>query len=154
MVMIRANEESATKSRRLGQAWSEKRRQAINGGVPMTSIAPAWLELDRAQGSYRVKEGRADIVRRMFAMTLDGAGQHQIAVALNREGVATFGRAKFWHRSYVKKILETPAVIGTFTPHLLDRSGPATRRIPQAPIQDYFPAVVAESVFKDVQAQR
>lgn len=154
MVAMRANEESATKSRRLGQAWKEKRRRAEEASTPMTSIAPAWLELDRAQGSYRVLDDRAEIVRRIFAMTLDGAGQHQIADTFNREAVPTFGRAKFWHRSYVKKILENPAVIGTFTPHLVDRSGTAKRRIPQAPIHGYFPAVVLESVFQDVQAQR
>lgn len=154
MVMIRANEESATKSRRLGQAWKEKRRKAEEASVPMTAVAPAWLELDRSRGSYRVLEGRAEIVRRIFTMTLDGIGQHQIADTFNREGVPTFGRATFWHRSYVKKILENPAVIGTFTPHLLDRSGTAKRRIPQAPIHGYFPAVVQEGVFQDVQAQR
>ena len=154
MVMIRANEESATKSRRLGQAWQEKRRQAEQASIPMTSIAPAWLELDRQEGRYRVREDRAEIVRRIFTLTLDGAGQHQIADTLNREAVPTFGRAKFWHRSYVKKILENPAVIGIFTPHMLDRSGTTKRRIPQAPIHDYFPAVVQEGVFQDVQAQR
>lgn len=154
MVMIRANEESATKSRRLGQAWKEKRRKASEDAIPMTTIAPAWLELDRTLGSYRVRENRADVVRRIFAMTLDGVGQHQIADTLNKEGVAPFGRAKFWHRSYVKKILESPAVIGVFIPHLIDRSGNGKRRIPQAPIHGYFPAVVAESAFHDVQAQR
>ncbi len=154
MVMIRANEESATKSRRLGQAWKEKRRRAEEAAVPMTAVAPAWLELDRAQGVYTVRLDRAEVVRRMFTMTLDGQGQHQIAETLNREEVPTFGRAKFWHRSYVKKILENPAVIGTFTPHLLDRSGTTKRRVPQAPIHGYFPAVVQEGVFQDVQAQR
>jgi DNA invertase Pin-like site-specific DNA recombinase len=99
MVMIRANEESATKSRRLGQAWKEKRRKAEEGSVPMTAVAPAWLELDRAQGSYSVLEHRATVVRRIFSMTLDGSGQHQIADTFNREGLATFGRAQFWHRS-------------------------------------------------------
>lgn len=154
MVAMRANEESATKSRRLGQAWKEKRRRAEEACVPMTSVAPAWLEFDRTQGSYRLLEDRAEIVRRIFTMTLDGAGQHQIADTFNREALPTFGRAEFWHRSYIKKILENPAVIGIFTPHLTDRSGATKRRVPQTPIQGYFPAVVLESLFRDVQALR
>lgn len=154
MVMIRANEESATKARRLGQAWKEKRRKATEEATPMTSVAPAWLELDKASGGFRVLEARADVVRRVFRMTLDGAGQHQIADTFNQEGIAPFGRGRYWHRSYVKKMLENPAVVGIFTPHVTDRSGPKKRRIPQAPVHGYFPAIVAENVFQDVQAQR
>jgi DNA invertase Pin-like site-specific DNA recombinase len=154
MVMIRANEESATKSRRLAQAWKEKRRLAASGTSPMTSVAPAWLRLDQARAVYDVVEDRAEVVRRMFAMTLDGVGQHQIAETFNREGIAPFGRGKYWHRSYVKKVLENPAVIGTFTPHVMDRTGTKKKRVAQSPITNYYPAVVMESVFHDVQAQR
>lgn len=154
MVMIRANEESTTKSRRLGQAWQQKRRVAEESNVPMTAIAPAWLRLDRERQTYEVIQERAEIVCRIFAMTLDGVGQHQIAETFNRENIQPFGRAKFWHRSYIKKILENPAVVGTFTPHLLDRLQSVKRRIPQKPIPGYFPAIVHESVYQDVQAQR
>lgn len=154
MVMIRANEESATKARRLGHAWAEKRRRATEHAEPMTPIAPAWLELDKAAKSFRVIEDRAEIVRRIYRMTLDGVGQNQIAETFNLEGVPPFGRGRYWHRSYVKKLLENPAVVGTFTPHVLDRSGVKKRRIPQPPVLDYFPAIMAENVFQDVQAQR
>ncbi|MGV1870995.1 recombinase family protein [Agrobacterium rosae] len=154
MVMIRANEESATKARRLGQAWKEKRRKATEEAVPMTSITPAWLRLDKVQGGFVVLEDRAEVVRRVFRMTLDGVGQHQIADTFNTEGIPSFGRSEYWHRSYIKKLLENPAVIGMFTPHTIDRSGVKKRRIPQSPVERYFPSIIAESVFQDVQAQR
>lgn len=154
MVMIRANEESATKARRLGQAWKEKRRKATEEATPMTSITPAWLRLDKVNGGFVVVEERAEIVRRVFRMALDGMGQHQIADSFNTEGMPTFGRGNYWHRSYIKKLLENPAVVGTFTPHTLDRSGVKKRRVPQSPVERYFPAIITESVYQDVQAQR
>lgn len=154
MVAMRANEESATKARRLGQAWKEKRRRATEAAEPMTSVVPGWLELDKATKTIRVREDRAEVVRRVYRMALDGVGQNQIAETFNLEGVPPFGRGRYWHRSYVKKLLENPAVIGTFTPHVLDRSGVKKRRIPQPSVQAYYPAIVAENVFQDVQAQR
>jgi DNA invertase Pin-like site-specific DNA recombinase len=45
LTFIRANEESATKARRLQEAWKQKRRTAADR--PLTARAPAWLRLDR-----------------------------------------------------------------------------------------------------------
>jgi hypothetical protein len=63
----------------------------------------------------------------------------------------TWGRASHWHRSYVKKILTNPAVIGTFTPHkkLADNDG-KRRRKPLDPIEGFFPAVVERELFDAV----
>src|SRR5262245_52497536 len=79
MTCIRANEESATKARRLKEAWKQKRRTA--GAKPLTARAPAWLRLDRRTStpSWQVLEDRAAIVRRIFDMTARGHGQHTIA---------------------------------------------------------------------------
>ena len=47
-----------------------------------------------------------------------------------------------WHRSYVRKVLTSPAVVGTFTPHVIQRD-PETRqklRKPLEAIHHRFPA--------------
>lgn len=152
IIFIRANEESATKSRRLKSAWEAKRATATS--KPLTALGPAWLRLDSTTRVFELIEERAAVVRRIFAMSLDGVGQNKIAVALNRESIPTFGDAQMWHRSYVAKILGNPAVIGTYTPHLLEHGHGRRIRKPLEPIRDYFPAAVDEESFRRVQAQR
>ena len=48
--MMRANEESATKSARVRAAWVAKRAQLAT--KPATGRCPGWLRLDRAAGRF------------------------------------------------------------------------------------------------------
>lgn len=147
---MRANEESATKSRRLKESWADKR--ATIATKPLTSKAPAWLRLDREAGKFAVLPERAAIVRRIFDMTLRGVGQHKIAEAFNVEGLETWGSGQFWQRSYIAKVLANPAVVGTLVPHVVDYVDGTKRRMPLDPVFGYYPAVVAPETFADVQA--
>jgi DNA invertase Pin-like site-specific DNA recombinase len=153
-VMFRANEESATKSKRLKAAWTAKRKKAVEGTHKLTSICPAWLTLDRGKGTFVVLKDRAKVVRRIFDMTLGGHGKATIAQAFNREGVPVFGRSEQgWHPSYIQKILDNDAVHGVFHPHRLDVSSGRRKRVPDGePVEGYYPAVVSRETF--LQARR
>jgi DNA invertase Pin-like site-specific DNA recombinase len=151
LVMVRANEESATKSRRGKAAWEAKRAQASAG--PMTARVPAWLRVTSERPkTFEVIEARADVVRRIFELALSGKGQHAIAALLDSEGAPTFGDSQGWHRSYVKKILGNAAVIGDFTPHVIDYSSGKRVRRPLETISGYFPPVVDRAQFERVQS--
>ncbi|AHG47802.1 resolvase [Rhizobium leguminosarum bv. trifolii CB782] len=150
MLFSRANEESATKARRLKEAWEGKRLRAAT--MPLTAICPAWLKLNDQRTTYEVIPDRADIVRRIFAMCLEGLGQHSIAARLNETGVATFKGSEMWHRSYVKKLLENPAVIGRFTPHTLTVVDGRKVRTPLEPVDGYFPTIVDVEIYERVAA--
>ncbi|RYD70891.1 MAG: recombinase family protein, partial [Verrucomicrobiaceae bacterium] len=150
---MRANEESATKARRLKEAWRAKRGRLATG-TPLTSRVPAWIELDKVAGELRLVPERAAIVERFFTATLAGVGQHQIAADLNREGVQPWGRAKFWQRTYIAKILENEATIGHFTPHTLEHCEGKKVREPQDRIEGYFPAAISLELWNEVQAFR
>jgi DNA invertase Pin-like site-specific DNA recombinase len=54
-----ANDESAKKSFRLGEAWKEKRQSAIESKKPLTSCLPAWLKIE---GGKVGKNGTGKIV--------------------------------------------------------------------------------------------
>lgn len=156
IVMIRAHEESEIKSRRLAQAWEAKRKDITN--KPLTSIAPAWLKQDPKTKRFKILPGRGAVLKRIFADTLAGKGQHAIAKALNAEGVPVFGEGRragaFWHRSYIVKLLDNPAVIGTLVPHKLEfRDGKRTR-IALDPVPNYYPAVIDAETFDRVQTMR
>jgi DNA invertase Pin-like site-specific DNA recombinase len=143
LIFIRANEESATKSRRLSAAWANKRSKAAD--TPITSRCPAWIELE--DGKLRLIPKRALVVRRIFRMAAKGWGQHRITQALNSEKVPTFGRAKFWQRSYIVKILANAAAIGTLIPHRVEYRDGKKVRVPLDPILGYYPAVVTKAEF-------
>jgi Recombinase/Recombinase zinc beta ribbon domain len=148
LVFIRANEESAMKARRIRAAWDAKRAGAENKA--MTSRGPAWLKL--VNGHWEVIEDRAAVVRRIFEAAKQGVGQHTITELLNREKLPVFGRGNHWHRSYVVKILNNPAVIGTLIPHTLEYSSGKRTRQPQPPLEGYYPAIVDPAVYHAVAA--
>jgi DNA invertase Pin-like site-specific DNA recombinase len=154
MIAIRANEESATKSRRVRAAWDQKRRKAKE--TPLTRIAPGWLRLEGDR--FVVIKERARVVKRIFEWTLKGEGQHAIAQRLNGDKVPVFGEGKregkHWHRTYIKKMLTNPAVIGVMIPHRMDYVDGRKVRVPQEPVMDYYPAVISKATYDNVQAMR
>jgi hypothetical protein len=97
---------------------------------------------------------RAELVQRIFSLTVQGVGQHKIAETFNREGLKPWGNGEYWQRSYIAKILNNPAVIGTMTPHLLEHDGSGKRRKALEPIPKYYPAAVSEEMWSDVRAQQ
>jgi DNA invertase Pin-like site-specific DNA recombinase len=149
-IMSRAHEESATKARRLKEAWAAKRSRL--GSEALTSKVPAWLRLNPETRKPELIPERAAIVERIFRDTLGGKGQHSIAAELNREGVKPWGRGAYWHRSYVAKILCNEAVIGTLVPHTVDYVGGKRTRTAQDAVRGYYPAAVPEDLWLDVQA--
>jgi len=152
LTFTRAHEESATKSSRLKESWMTKR--ADSGTKPMTSVVPAWLRFDKKAGRIEAIPVRAAVVARIFEMTLLGVGQHKIAETLNVEGVKPWGRGGHWHRSYIAKILQNPAVIGSFAPHVMEYEGTKKARRALQPLQGYYPAVVSDAAYAEVQALR
>lgn len=156
LTFIRANEESATKSRRLGAAWAAKRAKAAEKAL--TSVCPAWLHLDAGTGRFEAIPERAEVVRRIYAAAAGGRGQNAIAVGLNRDKVPMFGhRGRVgvqWHRSYVVKVLSNAAVVGTFTPHRMEHQGGKKRRVALDPVPGYYPPVVDEDTYQRVQVLR
>lgn len=145
---MRANEESATKARRIRAAWEGKR--LIAREKPLTASCPAWMTLDKENGVFIVDEDKAATLRRIFAELMVGTGLESIAKRLNRDGVPPFGRGKMWHRSYINKLRDNPAVMGTFTPHLEDHTAAGMKRVPLEPLADYYPAVIDPTTFVEV----
>lgn len=151
-----AHDESLKKSRRLASAWSNKRSNADTN--PITSVCPAWLKLKTDKSGFDLIKNRAAIVKNIFKYSLDGLGQHAIAQKLNDENIKPFGKSDFWHRSYIKKILENIAVIGDFQPHKVDhddRYPSGKRRIPNGTvIKNYFPSVIDREAFNVLATRR
>ena len=145
MIMARAHEESSIKAKRLKDTWKEKRAS----GKPLGAICPGWLKYDKANDKYVAIPDRAQLVKRIFKMTLSGYGKRKIAKTFTKEKIPRWRNGKYWHDSYVQKVIHNEAVIGTFYPHeVRDKK----RVNLNTPIKNYFPAVISESDYRRVQA--
>jgi len=158
----RGNQESTLKGTRVAEKYAEKRRvfgsdQRIS--KPYTRRLPAWIQWSDENARYELIDKRAALLRWMFEMADDGIGAHSIAADLNDSKEDTWGagkwKAKYWHRSYIRKLLTNKAAIGVFVPHTVRKvEGKRTKqRMPQEPIAHRFPAAVDRELFERVNAR-
>jgi len=82
--MMRSNSESEHKSFRSLANWQTKRKLAKEG-VIATSQCPRWLKV--RDSMFYVLEERAQLVRRIFEMYVEGYGRGVIARTLIKEGI-------------------------------------------------------------------
>jgi DNA invertase Pin-like site-specific DNA recombinase len=157
--MLRAHDESRTKSQRIVAAWTSKRVAARDSKRLLTRTVPLWLKVSPKKDRIDVVQERADVVREIFELTRDGWGATSIAKRFNERGYPAWGlRPKkdrgsgksIWHESYVKKILTNRAVLGELQPHRVEHSSSVRKghRVPQGEkIIDYYPRVVSDDLF-------
>lgn len=147
MVMARAHEESLRKSERVGSAWRNKKSLAAsNPGIAITAKAPLWIHAEKGKPMELI-EKRAAVVRKIFALSIDGFGAQLIAQHLNEIGKAFSGSA--WHKSYVERILRNVATFGAFQPY---RRLPDRRREKDGDlILGHFPAAIDYATFEKAQ---
>jgi hypothetical protein len=159
---MRSNEESALKGTRVAAAFRNKRKSFAGAEAldePYTRRLPAWISWNDDLKAYEIIAERGSLVREIFELTDAGWGQHRIARSFNAKGLETWGaggwKAKYWHRSYVRKILSNRAAIGVFTPHLSVKD-PITRRRKRKPleaIEHRLPAAVDRELFERVNSR-
>jgi hypothetical protein len=142
--------ERKLRQRQLADAWVVKRQNIAK--KKLTKLAPAWLTLSEDRTSFNLIPERADVVRQVFRLAIDGMGCRLIAKKFNSEKVPTFAyrkNSKTWHPSYIKKILQNKAVLGHYQP-CVGKHGPDRQPIGDV-IPDYFPAVIDEATFYKAQ---
>lgn len=144
--MYRAHNESRSKGGRVSDAWQEKQKLARCELKPLGAACPQWLSYDGS--SYVVIQDRAEVVRRIFDMTIAGYGQRAVARQFNLEGVPVFGTLKrnasqLWGSSSVAKILTNRATIGEYQP--MKWTGGKRQPIGET-ISGYYPSVIDEKI--------
>ncbi len=117
-------------SRELSQKVKAAKKQRAEQGLFLSPFAPYGYAKDEADKNRLViDEPAAEVVRRIFQMTLDGHSSAEIALAMNREGVMTPMRYKhdtgvsrkwpcvcednFWTSGNIGIILRDERYIGT-----------------------------------------
>ena len=154
VAMMRAHEESTTKSRRIKETWV--RRRALASVQPMTSQCPGWLQLDKRTKKFKLVPDQAAVIRRIFSDYLAGIGPVGIAKALNAEGcpsLRSWRPARCWRSENIRRLLRSPQVIGTLTPSTVVEDAGERRRVLFEPVREYYPAVVDQGTFLAVQRE-
>lgn len=118
VALSRAHDKSTTKVKRQRQKWDVKRADGLTGKI-LTHSIPGWLDI--ADGKFRFNAHRQTIIT-IFEYSAGGMGAHSIAHMLNDRKVPTLKtyqrpRETSWHRSTIKELLGSRAVIGEFQPH-------------------------------------
>jgi DNA invertase Pin-like site-specific DNA recombinase len=146
--LSRGHGESAMKSKRIGDAWREKKRLAREATEkkPVTRRCPAWLKVEG--GAFAVVTERAATVRLIFDWAVAGYGIRAIVRKLNAAGVPPLGQGP-WSRVYVRSILRGRAACGEYQP-CFRRGNKATAD--GAPVPDFYPRVVSDDQWHSAQA--
>jgi hypothetical protein len=115
------------------------------------SACPAWLKLSDDRTSFVSMPERTEIVRRIFEFSIAGLGGYTIARQLNAKNVPPFGPSPKWDQSTIHNMLSNRATVGEHQPKQYRNS----KVYPVGdPIQNYYPAVIEESLFQAAQHAR
>jgi DNA invertase Pin-like site-specific DNA recombinase len=155
MELSRAHQESVRKSGIIGAAWRQKKKRAAE--EVLTRRLPVWVRYDEDTGRLVLDEDKAAVVRRLFALALEGLGVLAIAKRLIAEGVPVLGRTTFkgkpveWGSTQVHHILTNQATYGVYQPGKGSR-GRGKKSVPDGkPVEGYYPAVIDRDTFYAVQ---
>lgn len=154
VILIRANEESETKSMRSKANWENRRANLAT--KPMTTLIPAWIKLHSESYKFEVIPERGTIIERIYRERLDGKSTRNIARGLDEDNIPTWitcnrKRAIVWSHHYVWRILSTPSVIGTLVPRKVEYCEGKEKRIPLTQVKGYYPAAISEELYNSVQ---
>lgn len=146
--LSRGHSESKMKSRRVNEAWEEKREQARKAKKPVSKKVPAWIDPE----TWKPVEDKKAVVLRIFRMATDGYGCERIAKTLNSEGVTVLSEGKRagrpWGVSSVYSILTSESVFGRFQPCVGGKKvDKKKRKAAGDPIDGYYPAILTEAEY-------
>lgn len=151
--MIRAHEESATKSKRLKAVWSSKKNDPTR---IVTSQVPFWIIVKKdgngKPASFELREPDASVIRSIFKFSIDqNMGAQAITSYLNKN-IDKFPKSRSntrnkdngWSESYIKSVMNNPAVYGVYQPHKKVDG----KRIPDGDAwKDYYPKIITKEEF-------
>lgn len=147
LVMIRAHEESDTKSkrvkasiRRLCEGW----KAGTYRGRVRQGHDPDWLHEAPGgpNGGWELVPERVEAVRRAIALYVDGQGGKRIVQALDAEGLQLYGTSDANHTQQIYRLIKMPQLMGT-KPVSVDGE--------QYLLEGYYPAILSQAEYDELQ---
>ncbi|MXP61344.1 recombinase family protein [Pantoea sp. Taur] len=149
LIAQRANEESEIKSRRMKAAWVNKREEARKTGKILTKTCPKWLKVSNDGQTFDIIEEHKVTLNKIFKMRLKGLSISEVTKTLNKNKIKTLKNTPGgWCVSTVQSLLRNESLIGKYTPSYMTKAKGVKE------IENYFPAVISNKLFYDVQEIR
>ena len=136
--LTRGNNESETKSLRLKSSWLN-RHTKISKGEFAKVHCPSWIS--KKDDKYVLIKDNADKIKLIFDLYLNGYGVYSLIKELNKRDIKPFTKSKAWKPVFIHRLLQNPAVIGTY-----ENVNP--------PVKNYYPPIITEDIFYKAIAQR
>lgn len=156
--MMRANDESSTKSERAKSKILKRKQEALEGKKRYNVSLVHWIDQKRIGSSQEyefILNDHAQTVQRIYELADSGVGTHSIARMLNQSDTPVF-RPKInmrnqWRDATVAAILRDETAIGTYK---VWQNVDGERVALGEPIKSYYPAAISEELFWRVQRKR
>ena len=117
------------------------------------SACPGWLDLSEDRRSFILVAEKAEIVRRIFQLSIGGLGSYSIAKQLDRKNIPAFGKSPKWDHTTIDSLLRNRATLGEHQPK--SYAGGSKKGVPIGdPIPNYYPAIIDEETFVAAQTAR
>ena len=114
--------------------------------------APRWLTLNEDQTNFIVKPVEVEFIKRLFTMKSSGMTCNKIITILHGENKLMLGGVPLRADS-MTRLLQNRKLIGEWQPlHKTIVNGKPVEKVTDEPIKGYFPSVIDEKLFNDVQA--
>ncbi len=136
-IMERAHNESKTKSDRIKAAWENKRQNPNT--TDRHSSTPFWLALNSDKRTYTILEDKANIVKKIYQLSIDGWGITKIVRYLNDNDIAA-PKGGSWATTTVNRILNSKAVLGHYEPT-------KGRKSLNTIINNYYPEIIDDNTY-------
>ena len=141
----RANDESETKSKRLLEAWEQKRKNAREKKLLLRTELPWWLVLQR--GKIVSPPARRATVVEIFKLTKAGYSSAQIARMLNAKKRPTWRPQKLWGSARVRGLVRSKAPQGFLSATQKTRVAGRHYEMP-----GYYPVLIDEKLAASARA--
>lgn len=142
VTMARANEESATKSKRVRDSWERRRKKADSEGKLITGVCPPWLEPNADKTDFNLLHDKVEIVQRIYRLALEGWGVQLMARQFNKEKVPRLKKAAEWRAQEFVRLLKWEATKGV----LVSMDGTYRN-------ETYYPKIIEPDVWARVQQE-
>jgi DNA invertase Pin-like site-specific DNA recombinase len=147
IIASRSNEESTIKSKRIKSGWSKRREKAKSLGQYMIKNTPPWISI--IDDKY-VLNDKAELVREIFELYLNGLGSYTIGKTLNEQN--KYLTDVKWTTAKVCKVLRNVRCKGDYLSNSLERDFEKdTEEVNKFVFKNLYPAVVTEQEFEQVQ---
>jgi len=156
-MLVQGHEDSAKRGKRVFAAWDSKRAK-MKEGVIASKSCPSWLKV--VDGEFVVIPEKAEIVRRIFKLAMDGNGVHTIAKILNDEKVPTIGvrrrrneagqltePTQVWTAGNISGLFRGEAVFGRWRRQ-------SRHHTEEDYIDNYYPAIVSREDYDAIKGNR